>query len=241
VGLNRKLCSLPTPVQQAEPDHAFVVVIERAGVQVTDVDPAQVVMGQHPAIMRADRDRLDRAAVALVDQHRVRWHAAFPLLAPLTQRDHRRQQVQPLVGQPVFDLAAVIDARCALEDAAFDQPGQPVGEDVARDAKLLEEFLEMVQPVERGAQDHERPSLAHRLQRLRQAATGSDLGKRFAQFGRRGLGHGHSNPLQAAIFIQNCSKANENSVSSCNSKPIYVGSDSQPKLHPPVFLPPGHC
>ena len=61
----------------------------------------------------------------------------------------------------------------------FDQLGEAVRQDVTRDAQLAEEFLEMVQAVETGAQDHEGPSLAHDLQRLRQAAFGQ-FTQRFA-------------------------------------------------------------
>ena len=41
---------------------------------------------------------------------------------------------------------------------------------MARDVQFLLKFLEMMHAVERRAQDHERPSLAHRLQRERQGA-----------------------------------------------------------------------
>ena len=80
-------------------------------------------------------DRRDRAHVAAVDQDRGGGHAGLPALAPLPQRDHRRQQREALVGQPIFDLAAVVGQRLALEDAVLDQPREPVGQDVARDAR----------------------------------------------------------------------------------------------------------
>ena len=62
----------------------------------------------------------------------------------------------------------------------LDQPRQPVGQDVARDAEFGLEFLEMVQAVERRAQDHERPALAHRLERRGQAAF-DQIAQRLAQ------------------------------------------------------------
>src|SRR3546814_4747529 len=56
-----------------------------------------------------------------------------------------------------------------------------VGEDVARDPQFGLEFLEMMQFVEGGAQDEERPALTHRLECRRQAAFGQ-IPKRLAQF-----------------------------------------------------------
>ena len=44
-----------------------------------------------------------------------------------------------------------------------DKPPQPVGQNVAGNAQGRLEFLKMVQPVERGTQDQERPALAHGL------------------------------------------------------------------------------
>jgi hypothetical protein len=70
--------------------------------------------------------------------------------------------------------------RLALQDALPHQPRQAIGQDVAGDAQLGLEFLEMVQPVERAAQDQERPALAHRLQRRRQAAILRQLAQRLS-------------------------------------------------------------
>src|SRR5690606_20648281 len=123
-------------------------------------------------IVRADRDGGDRQTVARVDQHRVRRHAQRVLLAPLPERDHRRQQVAALFGQPVLDLAAVLFARDPFEHAVLDQPREPVREDVAGDAELARELLEMNETVERGPQDQERPAFAHHFQCLRKAARG---------------------------------------------------------------------
>ncbi len=120
--------------------------------------------------MRQHRHRGDRPAVARIDEDRERRDTRLPPLAPLPQRDHRRQQRKPLFGQRIGDLAAIVGHPLAREDAVIDQPREPVGEDVARDPELGLELLEMVQPVERRAQDQERPALAHRLERRGQAA-----------------------------------------------------------------------
>src|SRR3546814_3377644 len=68
------------------------------------------------AVIRAHLDRADRAAVARVDQHGGGGDAGFPALAPLPQRDHRRQQRGALVGEAVFDLAPILGHRRAHQD-----------------------------------------------------------------------------------------------------------------------------
>jgi hypothetical protein len=145
------------------------------------MDPGEVVPAAGGPVVRADGDRRDRLPVARVDQLGVRRRVHRVLLAPLAQREHRGQQVAALLGHAVLDLAAIVLARGAREHAVIDQPRQAVREDVAGDAELARELLEMHQPVERGAQDHERPALAHHLERRRQPAFGRGL-QVFAQF-----------------------------------------------------------
>src|SRR3546814_5193094 len=85
---------------------------------------------------------------------------------------------------------------------------QPVGEDVARDPQFGLEFLEMMQFVEGGAQDEERPALTNRLECRRQTAFGQ-IPKRLAQFithrraaypTLRGLGMGYKTSLAPHMF-----------------------------------------
>ena len=137
--------------------------------------------------MRAHFDRADRATIAGIDQHRAGGHAGFPALAPLAKGDHRGQQRNALFGQLIFDLAAILGQRRALQNAVFGQSGEAIGEDVARDAQLRLKFLEMLQAVERRAQNEERPALPHRLQRCRQAAFVGEFAQGFAQLFDHGL------------------------------------------------------
>ena len=81
----------------------------------------------------------------------------------------------------VTQLRRELGHHFARHDAMIDQLRQPVREDVAGDPELLLELLEMMDPVERGAKDHERPPLAHRLQRERQrAVVAVNVVQRFA-------------------------------------------------------------
>src|SRR3546814_6131671 len=80
------------------------------------------------------------------------------------------QQFDTLLRQLIAHLAPILGHHLARHDAMIDEPRQPVRQNVARDAELLLELLEMMDAVESGAQDHERPSLAHRFERERQGA-----------------------------------------------------------------------
>ena len=96
--------------------------------------------------------------------------ALLPLLAPLAQREHRGKQRRAFLSQTVFDLAAVIGHRLARQDTMIDEAAEAIREDVARDAQRRLKLFEMVQAVERAAQDQERPAFADRLQRRWQSA-----------------------------------------------------------------------
>src|SRR3546814_8657816 len=92
----------------------------------------------------------------------TRTDTLFPyttLFRSLAQRDHRGQQLDALFGELVADLAPVLGHHLARHDAMVDQLRQPVRQYIARDIQFLLEFLEMMDAVERRAQDHERPSL----------------------------------------------------------------------------------
>src|SRR3546814_16331417 len=70
------------------------------------------------------------------------------------------QQFDTLLRQLIAHLAPILGHHLARHDAMIDEPRQPVRQNVARDAELLLELLEMMDAVERGAQAHERPSTA---------------------------------------------------------------------------------
>ena len=81
--------------------------------------------------------------IDIIDQHRVGRRSRSPFFAPLAKRDHRGQQIEAFFGQPVFDLAPVVGAGCAVEDSALGQAGQPISENIAGDADLRKKFFEM--------------------------------------------------------------------------------------------------
>src|SRR3546814_13378048 len=92
----------------------------------------------------------------------------------------------------IAHLAPILGHHLARHDAMIAEPRQPVRQNVARDAELLLELLEMMDAVERGAQDHERPSLAHRYEREPQGARASThVVERFAKLFHRAH-HAHA-------------------------------------------------
>src|SRR4029079_5747444 len=88
-----------------------------------------------------------------------------PLLAPLAQGEHHRQQAFTLWRERVNHPPSVLRIRGAREDASGDELRQAIRQDVAGDPEATLEFLEMLEPVERSAQDQERPFLADQLDR----------------------------------------------------------------------------
>jgi hypothetical protein len=134
------------------------------------IKPLELMPGKMSAILGLNQYGLDRQAVAPVSKNRVGGHTDSMLLAPLAQSEQGWQQIDTFFGKPVFDFPAIMLTGVALHDPVLDQPGKPVGKDVTSNSKHLEKILEVANTVESGAQDHERPAIAHHLQCGRQAA-----------------------------------------------------------------------
>ena len=120
--------------------------------------------------MRQNRNRAYRQPVPFIDQNRVFFKLGAVFLPPLTQGKHCRQQIETFFCQTIFDLAAIIGARFALENSVFDQFGKSIRKNVAGDPKLAQEFFEMMKAIKARAQDHEGPTFPHYFKRLRQTA-----------------------------------------------------------------------
>ena len=103
-----------------------------------------------------------REAGVAVGKHDVS-RSRSPVLAPLAEGQHDRHQRLALGRERIDDLAAVRRIQNALQDAALDQLGEAVGQDVAGDAEPGLEFLEMMKVVEGAADDQERPLFADQL------------------------------------------------------------------------------
>ena len=118
------------------------------------------------AVLGGDLQPPHRPAVALIGEEDVVM-AVPPILAPLAQREHHREQRLALGGQRIDDLAPVVRVGGARQDSALDHPRQPVGQDVARDPESGLELFEMAKAVECAAEDQERPFFADQLDRGR--------------------------------------------------------------------------
>jgi hypothetical protein len=73
--------------------------------------------------------------------------AGDPAFAPLAQGEQNGKQVEPLLGQPVGDLAPVGRIRVAAQDAMLDQPAEAVGEDVAGNPQLVWNSSKCLSPL----------------------------------------------------------------------------------------------
>src|SRR5689334_1771425 len=109
--------------------------------------------------MREHADLADGLAVPCIGKHHVHL-AVAPLLAPLPQREDDRQQSLPLRAERIDHAPSIPWIGGPLQDAAGDELRQSVRQDVAGNAEPSLELLEMLEAVERAAQDQERPFLA---------------------------------------------------------------------------------
>jgi hypothetical protein len=75
-----------------------------------------------------------------------RWLLASVLVAPLPQAGERDREVAAFGGEPVLVALGPLAVGDAVEDSLFDEPVQPVGEDVSRDCEALLELVEATQP-----------------------------------------------------------------------------------------------
>jgi hypothetical protein len=94
----------------------------------------------------AQHDRRDRRPSRASHSTGLQVRPPRPLFAPLAQRQHGRQQIDPL-GVRRYSTRRRSSQQGALEDAMVDQPRQAVRQDVAGNAQLREKFLEMQMPL----------------------------------------------------------------------------------------------
>src|SRR4051812_39863648 len=104
------------------------------------------------------------AAVAVADDARRAARRGVVAVAPLHQRDDRRPEVEPLLAEAVLEALGALLVAVALDQALVDQPLEPLGQDVARDAEIALEVVEPAHPEERVADDEQRPAVAEDLE-----------------------------------------------------------------------------
>ena len=122
---------------------------------------------EHLAALLADAAVADPAAALLVDdQHRRALGGGGVAVAPGEQRDQRRPEVEPLLGEEVLVALRIALVGAPFEDVLVDQPLEPRREHVAGDAEPLLQLVEAPPPVHHVADDQQRPALADDLERL---------------------------------------------------------------------------
>jgi hypothetical protein len=102
----------------------------------------------------------DAVTAWLVQQLDWRGGKGGPRVAPLHQRGVDGKQRAPLGREPVLVARGILAICSALENAVVDQPVEPVGQHVARQADPTLEVFESARAVERLAQDDPHPALA---------------------------------------------------------------------------------
>jgi hypothetical protein len=91
--------------------------------------------------------------------------AGEPVVAPLAQRDHHREEPTAHRREDVVVPLAGLVVGAAFEDAGLHQRVEPAGQHVAGDAEAFTEVVEAGDAQEGVAQDEQGPPLADHLQR----------------------------------------------------------------------------
>ncbi len=95
--------------------------------------------------MAAAKNKVHRVStLAVNDLHRRTGGVGLPAVPPSHQRDNGRQQIETLVGEPIFVAfpLAGFSVRHALHHTGFDQGVQPFAEQVAGAPDVGLELLE---------------------------------------------------------------------------------------------------
>jgi hypothetical protein len=90
------------------------------------------------------------------------WFKEIPF-APLPEGDHHGKQIATLGRKMVFLVYASIRGWDKLEDAAFAERAQAIGQDVLRNPKALLELAKTGQPIECIANNQERPPISNHI------------------------------------------------------------------------------
>src|SRR4029453_14732877 len=88
-----------------------------------------------------------------------------PIFAPLAKGKNHRQQRLAFGGQRIDHLTPVSRIGIALENFAFNQLCQPIGQDIASNSETGLELLKVGEPVQRATKNQERPFFSDQLDR----------------------------------------------------------------------------
>ncbi len=113
---------------------------------------------------RASGDVLNRFAALGVGQDGGSLAVAAMGVAPLHERNQDRGQVSSGIGEPILEALWPFLVPDLLEDALFDESTKSGGQQVRRDADLVSEVAEPVDPSKHGSQDQQRPTVANRVE-----------------------------------------------------------------------------
>lgn len=108
-----------------------------------------------------DCDAHSSSAAMMMKLHRRSLRVGLPLVAPLHQGDHDREEVEALLGEAVLVAGPAPGSLVggARQNAGGVQRRKTVAEDAARAAAVAAKLLEAAGPVERFAQDGRAPAL----------------------------------------------------------------------------------
>ena len=174
---------------------------------------AAVVAGEHALA--------DVAAGGVLHDDRRVVLAEDPLVAPLADGRHHREQGAALVGEAVVVATAGLVVGDAGEHVVVDERVEPGGEHVASDAEALGEVVEAGDAEEGVAQDQQRPPLADHLERL---------GHRAVHVGERDLLHTRHPTILGCVMQRYDAKVGR------MTQPSDAAVEAAPRIPWPVFF-----
>ena len=124
----------------------------------------------------AQQNLFEWRGARVVHQERGRFTVDGPAVAPTHECDQRRRKVHALGGESILEAGWAILVLHLVQDVVLHEPAEPIGEQVASDAKIIMELAKAVDPAEDVSHDQQRPAISYQIERCFDG-TRSSLGR----------------------------------------------------------------
>lgn len=114
---------------------------------------------------RAEKNLFEWGRARVVDEQRGRLPVGSPTIAPAHECDESRRKIHTFGRQSVFVAVGPLLVLDLVQDVAFDQPGQPVGQQVASNPQVVLQLTEAMNASEDVTHDQQRPAITDEVER----------------------------------------------------------------------------
>ena len=97
---------------------------------------------------RAEKNLFEWGRAGVVHEQRGRLPVGSPTIAPAHERDESWRKIHALGRQSVFVTLGPLLVLDLVQDVAFDQPGQPVGQQIASYPQVVLQLAEAINASE---------------------------------------------------------------------------------------------